>query len=139
MAQKDQSPMPTLENAEWFAIVARKNLAFRFGPFTGPEIGEIMQRCTEERIPLMVTANCGSEFDWEIAREWGRGSVADWRPMDEAPTDNTIIMGDVNGLETRVVWWQAWECWRELLEDGRSVGKPVHPTRWRALTPEDDQ
>lgn len=136
--EHDEHPsLDTVGNAEWFAIIARKNLAFRFGPYTGEEAGEIMQRCTEERIALMLTANCGREFDWEIAREWGRGSEGDWRPMDEAPTDNTIVMGDVNGLETRIVWWQAWECWREV--DGASVGKPVHPYRWRELTPGDEQ
>jgi hypothetical protein len=137
MADEREVPLGALEHAEWFATIARKNMGFRFGPYTGPELGEILTRCTEEGIPIVVTANCGREFDWDLARDWGVGQAADWRPMEEAPTDNVVIMGDVNGIETRIVWWQAWECWREMKADGMSVGQPVAPRRWRELTPED--
>ncbi len=57
-----------LEKAEWFAIIGRHNLAFRFGPFTGPEIGKVMSQCVTEKLPLLVTAQCGTPVNWEAAR-----------------------------------------------------------------------
>jgi hypothetical protein len=59
----------TIGKAKWFAITHRGAIAFRFGPFTGPEIGAIMTRCAQEKIPLLVTADCGTPFDWELAAD----------------------------------------------------------------------
>jgi len=60
---------PAFAAAEWFAIINRNNLAFRFGPYTGTEIGQIMERCNAEKIPMAIVANCGPAFDWELARD----------------------------------------------------------------------
>lgn len=57
-----------LDKAEWYAIIGRHNFAFRFGPFTGPEIGKVMAQCIEEKLPLLVTAQCGAPINWEAAR-----------------------------------------------------------------------
>ena len=58
-----------LDNAKYFAIVSRGCLAFRFGPMSGPEAGKIMEQCSAEGVPLLVTADCGPVFDWELARD----------------------------------------------------------------------
>lgn len=133
----DESYCPSLKGAEFFAILSRGSMAFRFGPYTGPEVGEIMQQCQLEGIPVYITANCGPDFDWDIARDFARGNPVDWRKMDEAPTDGSPIIGDVNGSETRIIWWLNWECWRELADNMRDVGQPVSPVRWRHLTDEE--
>jgi hypothetical protein len=80
--QEDQEPFPgvppeelmdreynALQSAEWHAIVARGNIGFRFGPYTGVEIGKILQQSVDEGIPLAITGVCGQEFDWELARD----------------------------------------------------------------------
>ncbi|MBB4859675.1 hypothetical protein HNO88_003004 [Novosphingobium chloroacetimidivorans] len=134
--QTDENYLASLNSAEWFVIISRANLGFRYGPYTGPEAGAIMQQCQLEGIPCLLSANCGREFDWDVARDFGRGQPADWKPMEDAPQDGSTIMVDVGGVETRAVWWHSWEWWRELNEDG-SVGKPVEPVRWRALSEEE--
>lgn len=132
----DPNYCPSLQAAEWFVILSRGSMGFRYGPYAPEEAGAIMSQCHDEGIPCLVTGNCGREFDWDLARDFARGRPADWKPMEDAPTDGSEIMGDVNGVETRMVWWCSWEWWRGLNEDG-SVGKPVDPIRWREMTDED--
>lgn len=68
-----ERPYTAFAKAEWFVIVARGGLAFRFGPYDGPAVGKIMSQCQDEKISCLVTANCGPEFDWELARDFCRG------------------------------------------------------------------
>lgn len=140
MTKEPQAPeFTSIDDAEWWITIARRNMAFRFGPYSGLEMGEILTRASNESIPLYITANCGRDFDWSLARDFGLGETADWRPMDEAPKDNVILIGDVNGISTKIIWWGPWECWRGLAEDGKTAGAPVHPTAWREVMPEDEQ
>jgi len=125
---------PSLKDAEWFIILSRGAFGFRYGPYAAEKAGEILKQCTDEGITCYLTANCGTEFDWDIARDFARGNPGDWRLMGSAPKDGTEVMGDCSDVETRMVWWEKLECWRELLPDGSSVGKPVHHQRWRPLT-----
>lgn len=129
--ETEDSYLASLKGAEYFAIIARANMAFRYGPYTAPEVGQIMSQCVDEGIPLHISAVCGREFDWELARDFGRGEPANWQPMDLAPKDGTIVLGDVTGFEQRMCWWNDWECWRLVDEDGTSLGNPVTPFRWR--------
>lgn len=69
-----EAPYRCLEGSEWWAIIARGSLAFRFGPYTGLEVGKIIERCVEEKIACLITGNCGKEFDWELARDLSRKS-----------------------------------------------------------------
>ena len=136
MAEKntpDEDYLKSLNGAEWFVVLARGAFGFRYGPYTGEEVGKIMGQCVDEGIPCFVTANCGREFDWDVARDFARGEPADWRPMSEAPKDGTEIIGDVNGVETLMIWWISWEWWREALPNNE-CGKPVTPMRWRHAT-----
>lgn len=89
-----EKPFKVLENAEWFAIIPAGNIAFRFGPYTGIELGKIIGRCVKEQIPLVITANCGQEFDWELAADMRKeGTYPTTPPADtkngEASEDQT--------------------------------------------------
>jgi hypothetical protein len=129
----EQGYFKSLDGVEWWATLARGAIGFRYGPYTGEEVGRIMEQCVNEGIPLIVSATCGREFDWDVAREFARGNPADWQAMDSAPKDGTDFIAEVAGVECRVVWWKSWEWWREAGPNG-SVGRPVQPTRWRTLT-----
>jgi hypothetical protein len=60
----------TLGRAKWFVIAHNGGgFAFRFGPFTGPEAGQIIERSIVENATILVTADCGSDFDWDLVRE----------------------------------------------------------------------
>lgn len=54
----------------WVTFTASPNnsIAFRYGPYTGPEVGQIMTQAVDEGIALMITGVGGKEFDWELAR-----------------------------------------------------------------------
>jgi hypothetical protein len=65
-----EKPYASFARAEWFVILARGALAFRFGPYDGPTVGKIMSQCQDEKIACLVTGNCGPEFDWELARDF---------------------------------------------------------------------
>jgi hypothetical protein len=67
---------------ECWIVVARGAFAFRFGPYTGPEAGAILERCVKERIAASIVMQCGPEFDWEIARDIGMKLVL---PQDRVP------------------------------------------------------
>ena len=125
----DDFNLSYLKGAEFWAVVARGNLGFRFGPYTSDEIGPIMEQAGRERCPVVVTATCGREFDWELAREM-RGWPADYHPMENAPRDGTIIIGDLNGIEAGVRWSMEMQSWR-LVEDDGGSGEAVTPGRWR--------
>lgn len=129
----DEDYLSSLKGVEWTAIIFRANLGFRYGPYTGEEVGQIMSRCVDEGIPLTITANCGREFDWDVARDWGRGLPADWQPMESAPKDGSTILGDVGGFEQRICWWLNWECWRRVADNNTDVGAPCEPFRWRPV------
>lgn len=133
----DENYLASLKDAEWFVILSRGAFGFRYGPYTAPEVGQIMSQCVEEGIPALITGNCGREFDWDVARDFARGSPGEWHPMEDAPLDGGELMGDVLQIETRMVWWPQWETWRALNEDG-SVGLPIAPVRWRYLREGDE-
>lgn len=59
-----------IDRAEWFAIFSGGSMGFRFGPFTGPEVGKVITRALTEGLPLLVTANCGTPVDWEMAAQF---------------------------------------------------------------------
>ncbi|WP_371431356.1 hypothetical protein [Novosphingobium sp.] len=133
----DEHYMASLKNAEWTAVIFRNNMGFRFGPYSAEEVGAIMSQCVEEGIPLTITANCGRDFDWDIARDFGRGVQANWRPMGDAPKDGSVVMGDVGGFEQRMCWWENWQVWRRVADNNTDVGEPVSPYRWRPLEDDD--
>ena len=56
--------------AEWFAVFGTGHFAFRFGPFTGPEVGQIMTRAVAEKIAVTIVANCGAPVDWDLASQF---------------------------------------------------------------------
>ena len=56
---------------EYWIVVARGAFAFRFGPYTGQEAGQILERGVKERIAMTLIGQCGREFDWEIAKDLG--------------------------------------------------------------------
>jgi hypothetical protein len=61
---------PGLKTAKYWLIVSRGALAFRYGPFSGPEAGKIMTQCLEEKIPVLCTAVMKDQpFDWDLARD----------------------------------------------------------------------
>jgi hypothetical protein len=64
-------PYDALANAkEWFVVVANGPFGFRFGPYHDPKVvGQIMSRAVEEKIAITIIANCGPEFDWELAAD----------------------------------------------------------------------
>jgi hypothetical protein len=57
------------KSTEYWAIAAGGPFAFRFGPYTAPEIGEIMQRSVDEGLAISFVGVCGREFDWALARD----------------------------------------------------------------------
>ena len=116
----DDNYLASLKDAEWFVILSRGAFGFRYGPYSPTEVGE------------MITGNCGREFNWDVARDFARGSPGEWHQMDDAPLDAGALMGDVLQFETCMVWWPEWKVWRELNDDG-SVGNPIAPMRWRYL------
>jgi len=79
----------------------------------------------------------GGEFDWDFARDIAATANAAWLEMADAPHDGSVIIGDVGGVETRIVWWKSHQTWRRMHEDGFTVLDPVEPTKWRAMTPEE--
>lgn len=131
--ESDENYLASLNGAEFFAIVARGNLAFSYGPYTAIEVGQIMSQCVDEGVPLLIRANCGREFDWDVARDFGRGAPANWLPMESAPKDGTVVLGDCSGFEQRMCWWLNWECWRLVADNGTDVGEPCSPYRWRPV------
>lgn len=58
-----------LQHAEYWCVVGTGAFAFRFGPYTGPECGKIISACVADQIPMTVVANCGPDFDWDLARD----------------------------------------------------------------------
>lgn len=104
-------------NFEWFAIVGRGGFAFRFGPFDGPTIGKIMTQCVAEEIPLLVTANCGPEFNWEIARDFGKGhKIRAGDHVHHTPSKEDWVVAYVDGEYLAWVGWpdgeaKASDCW----------------------------
>lgn len=59
------------KSTEFWIILGHGAFAFRFGPYTGPEAGEILTRAVKERIATTIVGQCGRDFDWEIARDMG--------------------------------------------------------------------
>jgi len=73
----DLPPLPEqIKNAGWFCIIPMGRFNFRFGPFKGQEIGPIMERCMTKGIPLILTGDCGTPIDWDIAGEAAKLSAA---------------------------------------------------------------
>lgn len=68
----EKLPLVTgLENAKFYAIVHNPGVpvALRYGPFDGKTTGEIMRRCVDGNIPLLITADMGDDIDWTMASE----------------------------------------------------------------------
>ena len=57
------------EDTEYWVVSGSGALAFRFGPFTGPEVGKIITRALDEKIGITIIAQCGKEIDWELLRD----------------------------------------------------------------------
>jgi hypothetical protein len=71
------------DDIKCFIIISRGNLAFRYGPYPGPQAGAIATLCVKEKINFFITVDCsGKEFDWDLARDL-RGSPEEKPP--EAP------------------------------------------------------
>lgn len=71
MSEQIDPKYTSLDDAKYYAIVyGDGDFAFRFGPFEGPAVGKILERCLDEDIPLLITADCGPVFDWELAGEF---------------------------------------------------------------------
>lgn len=69
---KETEPLLQMNNylpdAKGYAIISRGALAFRYGPYSMPELGEIMMRSLEDKTPVFVTVDCGAvPFDHEFA------------------------------------------------------------------------
>jgi len=127
----------SLSEGEYFVIMQMGAMGFRYGPYTALEAGAIAKQCVEAKIPAYMSINMGGEFDWDFARSIGATANADWRGMDEAPQDGTVIIADVSGIETAIVWWANHEAWRRLHENGTTVLEHVEPTKWREQTAEE--
>lgn len=54
---------------EWWIIGCLGSMAFRFGPFSGPECGNHMQRALQDGIKFNIVGNCGRDVDWDLLRE----------------------------------------------------------------------
>lgn len=59
------------KSTEYWIAVGRGAFVFRFGPYTGPESGIILNRLVSERIAATIIGNCGREFDYELAKDMG--------------------------------------------------------------------
>lgn len=127
----------SLSGGEYFIIMEMGAMGFRYGPYTALEAGAIAKQCVDEKIPAYMSINMGGEFDWAFARDIAATANADWRGMDEAPKDGTVIIADVSGIETAIVWWANHEAWRRLHENGTTVLEHVEPTKWREQTAEE--
>ncbi|HEX7874159.1 MAG TPA: hypothetical protein VF475_14695 [Sphingobium sp.] len=77
----------------------------------------------------MISAVCGREFDWELARDL-RGWPADRFPMADAPGDGRSIIADWNGIECEAQWDRAWGGGGGLIEKGKP-STPIAPLSWR--------
>lgn len=119
-----------LEASECFITFARRNIGFRYGPFTAEEAGQIIMRCNDEHIPAVLHVVGGREIDWELAAGWARGEAQVYKPEVEAPRDGTVIIAPNGDFEVAVVWWANWETWRRVNDDG-SMGPPVDVFSWR--------
>lgn len=127
-AQAD--PFNDLSECDAWLVFARGNIGFRYGPFKPTEVGPLLQRCNDEDIPATIVFQPGTDVDWELVKQWARGVPQNYRTMDEAPRDGTTIIVDTGHVEQAAVWWQSWEWWRVIGEDGQP-GKPCDPLRWR--------
>lgn len=119
-----------LQGAQAFATIYRGGIGFRFGPMEPAEAGGIMSKCHDHKIPVVVTLECGPDFDWELAFDM-RGYAH--QPMETAPRDGTEIIGVFGSIdepeEKPIVWWHNLEMWREALPNGE-VGAPLEPRAW---------
>lgn len=70
--------------AKWYVLMHKGPFGFRFGPYEGRDVGPIMERCLKESIPLLITADCGTEFDWVLAADLRGTPIEGDLPM---PTD----------------------------------------------------
>ncbi len=59
------------KGTEFWVVVGRGAFAFRFGPYSGPEAGQILTQCVEKRVAATVVAQCGRDFDWSAATDIG--------------------------------------------------------------------
>jgi hypothetical protein len=58
-----------MPDAKCYAIISRGTLAFRFGPYPASDVGVIMTRALDEKLPVYFTFDCGDvPFDFELAR-----------------------------------------------------------------------
>lgn len=60
---------------EFWIVVGRGAFAFRYGPFTGPEAGKILEWSVKERVAVTLVGQFGPAFDYELARDFGMRMV----------------------------------------------------------------
>ena len=66
----DEKPYPGLDKCtEFWVMGGSQNMAFRFGPFTGPEVDRHIERAISEHLAITVIAQCGREIDWDLLRD----------------------------------------------------------------------
>lgn len=85
-----QDIYPSLKGSKYIVLIYRGCLAFQYGPFTGPEAGKILVQCQAEKIPLIVRAECGVPFDWELARDLRGEEVSE---ADAAKNQGKDLLG----------------------------------------------
>jgi hypothetical protein len=59
------------KSTEYWVVSGRGAFAFRFGPYTGPEVSEIMKKAVDRGIGITIIGQCGREFDWQLAEDMG--------------------------------------------------------------------
>lgn len=60
---------------EFWVVVGRGAFAFRWGPYDGPEAGKILEWGVKNRVAVSLIGNMGSEFDYELAKDFGMRMV----------------------------------------------------------------
>lgn len=58
------------KGSKWEVILYAGVLAFVYGPYEGPVIGEIATKLHDMKAPFLLRAYCGEEFDWQLAQEF---------------------------------------------------------------------
>jgi hypothetical protein len=56
---------------EFWVVVGRGAFAFRWGPYDGPAAGKILEWGVKNRVAVSLVGNMGSDFDYELAKDFG--------------------------------------------------------------------
>jgi hypothetical protein len=52
-----------------WVIISTGCFGFKYGPYTPTEAGAIMTEAVERGLGVIVSMECGSTFDWELAED----------------------------------------------------------------------